>query len=385
MVRPPNVPRFVCRKLRGQTTILQAFADQAQKNNAQQAFAGHGQSTGNQEQMPAFADHGQSTGDQKQMPPVKHDHSVTQTFPRFDVNREESLLKFQGWLRGIEGKHRTASAARNIAIDVSKFLCHCTSEKTPDWKYLLQKEQVLSFLAKVEKVGCGPEGRITKLDNLNTALRYLRLSDPEQCPELEGQARRMDETIASFKRTLCKFKYKRVEQRLEELSETPLDVEEVMQVVDNPVMWREFQEVIDKITSEEEVEPRQLELCTTAIATLLLFKSWQRPRAVCNLTVAEYKNARLVLGEGPGGTDVFVMSAREHKTGIKGPARLMLTNDDVPKLSLSAADAAKYAKLKDVIPTRYDINGNSLHVCRTLHQSGLRTAQPSKPFGRPSC
>ncbi len=70
----------------------------------------------------------------------------------------------------------------------------------------------------------------------------------------------MEETIAFFKRTLRKFNYKRVEQRLEELSETPLDLEEVMQVVDNPVMCREFQEVIDKIKSEEKVEPRKLKL-----------------------------------------------------------------------------------------------------------------------------
>ncbi len=161
MVRPPDVPRFVCRS----SGDRQRFAGQstsAQRNVTQQAFAGHGQSTVGQDQMP----------------PVKHDHSGTRTFPRFDISREKSLLEFQGWLRGVEGKHRTASSARDIAIDVSKLLCHCTSEKTLDWKCLLQKEQVLLFLAKVEPAGCGPEGRIIKLDNLNTALRYLRLSDP---------------------------------------------------------------------------------------------------------------------------------------------------------------------------------------------------------------
>ncbi len=159
----------------------------------------------------------------------------------------------------------------------------------------------MAFLAKVDKAGCGPEGRITKLDNLNTALRYLRLSDPEECPDLEAQARRMEESIATFKRTLRKFKYKRVEQRLEELSETPLDLEEVTQVVDNPLMWREFEQVIDMIKSEKDVEPRQLELCTTAVATLLLFKSWQRPGAVCTTTVrpdGEVPPASLVWGGG---------------------------------------------------------------------------------------
>ncbi len=82
VVRLPDVPRFVCRKLRGQTTILQAFAGQAQK--AQQDVAGYSQSTGDDKQMP---DHSQSTGQWNQEP-VKRDQSGTRTFPRFDVKRE---------------------------------------------------------------------------------------------------------------------------------------------------------------------------------------------------------------------------------------------------------------------------------------------------------
>ena len=46
----------------------------------------------------------------------------------------------------------------------------------------------------------------------------------------------------------------------------------------------------------------------------------------------EYQNAKHVLGEGQSGEDVFVMSVREHNTGVKGAARLMVTSKNMLKL-----------------------------------------------------
>jgi len=39
-----------------------------------------------------------------------------------------------------------------------------------------------------------------------------------------------------------------------------------------------------------------------------------------------------VFGEGAGGKDVYVPSVREHKTGVKGAAYLMLDETDWPQL-----------------------------------------------------
>ena len=50
-----------------------------------------------------------------------------------------------------------------------------------------------------------------------------------------------------------------------------------------------------------------LNRCSVVIASLLMYKSWQRPGAVCNCTLLEYQNAKRVLGEGQSGEDVFVM------------------------------------------------------------------------------
>jgi len=53
--------------------------------------------------------------------------------------------------------------------------------------------------------------------------------------------------------------------------------------------------------------------CTKAVAALLLNTSWQRPGAVVNCTMGEYRSARLVLREGGNGANVFVMSVKQHK------------------------------------------------------------------------
>jgi len=41
--------------------------------------------------------------------------------------------------------------------------------------FLLDKSNTLNFLTKLEGAGVGPEGRLTKLDNLQTAVQFVRL------------------------------------------------------------------------------------------------------------------------------------------------------------------------------------------------------------------
>ena len=55
----------------------------------------------------------------------------------------------------------------------------------------------------------------------------------------------------------------------------------------------------------------------------------------------------MVLGEGEQGSDVYVLSVKEHKTSVKGAARLMLTADDWPKL-------LQYVQVQEVMATRVE-------------------------------
>ena len=85
-------------------------------------------------------------------------------------------------------------------------------------------------------------------------------------------------------------------------------------------MWKDC-EVIEQVKRGTDIQVQVLNRCSVVMATLLMHKSWQRPGAVCNCTLLEYQNAKLVLGEGQRGEDMFVMSVREHKTWVKGAAR----------------------------------------------------------------
>ena len=74
-----------------------------------------------------------------------------------------------------------------------------------------------------------------------------------------------------------------------------------------PVSNRQhFDNVVAKAEEGKNMPPYDLDHYTLAVAALLVYKSWQLPGAVC--TAAEYRRARLVLGMGYKGADVFVMS-----------------------------------------------------------------------------
>lgn len=105
-------------------------------------------------------------------------------------------------------------------------------------------------------------------------------------------------------------------RRLEELSETNLDVELIKAVQSNVKMWEQFDEIVTSITSTMSTTERKLKFAMTAVLLSVLFGSWQRPGAVVNLKLHQFHNALKV-------DDVYVASVLDHKTGIGGAAKLM--------------------------------------------------------------
>ena len=265
-------------------------------------------------------------------------HGGTRAMPRFNIDDEPDLQAFETWLQGVEGKERTPKAAREITTDVSKFLRFCApTRKHPRWEDLCNKDNVLNFLAELERCGMGPDGRLTKLDNLQTGLRFVRLhilggKPNSNYPGVYEETYTMEELVSTYKRSIRKKKMKKNEERLAELSETPLELSEISKIVDCQPMLDDLHDLVRVAEVTGELDEEQLGRTTMILAALLLYKSWQRPGAVCNATLHEFRGASLVLGEGAGGKDVYVLSVREHKTGVKGAARLMLDASDWPQL-----------------------------------------------------
>ena len=82
----------------------------------------------------------------------------------------------------------------------------------------------------------------------------------------------MEKTIGDYKCSLLKIKCKKIEQRLEALSETPLDLKEVTDVLECEAMWSGYREVIEQVKRGTNMP---VQVIAVVIASLLTYKSWQ--------------------------------------------------------------------------------------------------------------
>ena len=121
----------------------------------------------------------------------------------------------------MDGKDKSEKVANEMATDVSKFLKFaCGEQVVPDWRRLLDRDQIMAFMDKLECHGCGSDGRVTKLDAIDAALRFFRLELLKDDPSnvLYAKAMKITETIKGWKATLRKQKTRKRIQRMEELS-----------------------------------------------------------------------------------------------------------------------------------------------------------------------
>lgn len=130
-----------------------------------------------------------------------------------------------------------------------------------------------------------------------------------------------------WKNSLRKEKRKLQANCLDALSRLPLNFNSVTAVIENKDMWRVFDRVICRLRAGEEVDTVSLKVALGAVTISSLYKSWQRPGVAANCTVAEFWNAVKV-------NDVFVVSVKDHKTGLMGPAKLILDHDIMAKIRL---------------------------------------------------
>lgn len=75
-------------------------------------------------------------------------------------------------------------------------------------------------------------------------------------------------------------------------------------------LWKQFDTTCTRAKHWETLSTAHLNECTVTLAASVIYKNWQRPGALCNTTVAEFRQCKLVHGKTP----VYVLAVREHKT-----------------------------------------------------------------------
>lgn len=303
----------------------------------------------------------------------------TRDFPRFslDTVQMKGFLKF---LMSIDGQMRNQKVATEMAVDVSKFLKFAGGrDVVPDFGNLLERDMLVAFLDKLERYGCGIEGRISKLDSIDSALSFIQLSILCDNPQhaWHPQVMQIRGHIKAWKATLRKGKTKMRAGRLDVLSSQELTFEEVNKLLENPKIWDDFHACLEKLFRNEAIDDTSLRNCTASIAAILLFKSWSRPGAVMNLTISEYNNHEVV--ESAEG-EVIVLRVKNHKTGLAGSAKLMLTPEDFTRLK------AYVDVIRPVMDANLDVpnllilpGGKPIHNMHNLMESLGRMYQVSIP------
>ena len=207
---------------------------------------------------------------------------------------------------------RKPAVARVIAIGVSKSLASDIEASIP-WESLLDEAEVHKFVDHLRATGAiGVDGLISKLDRLAIALSFLKAVVLDRNDQAKyHKAQRVEDALRRWKGGLRPLKKQENIERLEALSEESLSLQQVNEVVDDHRMWKDFWKTVRKVEDGGHISKEEKNLCVTVVLVMLLFKNWQRPGAVVNLKVKEYRQAKPVV---EGGKEVLVIPVHDHKT-----------------------------------------------------------------------
>lgn len=232
---------------------------------------------------------------------------------------DPKLVDFRKYLMSVEGRQKSLKTAREISADISKLLYHCNPSKLT-WTSLTNRVSLLTFFEKLTALEVGAEGRLTKMERLGDAFRYMRFCLHSQ-PNPNSQAQLGDIDAAELSlsqwKTVLRREKKRLNMtRLERDSNQLPSFDTVSEVVDSKKLERTFNRIVEEKREGNEVGEEDLQLAMAAVAIPLMFQSSSRPGAVANMTIDEFERGSLA-------DDLFIVSVAEHKAGIKGTAKLM--------------------------------------------------------------
>ena len=226
---------------------------------------------------------------------------------------------------GLAGKKRKEETAENIVSDISKILFF-HNEHEVQWENITNTKKLLKYMDKMESCNVGPEGQLTKLERVCLAFEFLKMNRPKDT-DLRNQLLESEMFIERWKKTLRTEKNALQVRRREDASEMDMNMETISEVVDNPNMWSTFSDIVEEARYGQEVPEKDLKLVMGIVMVAVMLKSYQRPGAVKNCTIAEYM-ARAKHD------DVTIIKVREHKTGSQGAAKLTMDTQLEERLKL---------------------------------------------------
>ena len=107
------------------------------------------------------------------------------------------------------GGERSEKTAKEIAVDVSKYLKYACGRRCPvaDWGRLTDHDMLIGYFEKLKRVKEGPEGRLSKMDALCAAMRFMKVHVVvQESNPLYSELSRAEVVLQGWKKTMRKQK-----------------------------------------------------------------------------------------------------------------------------------------------------------------------------------
>ena len=104
-------------------------------------------------------------------PAISAKKGSTKHYKRFNIDEEPLIGEFMKNLASFDGGKRSLPEVRQIASDVSKFLAYAFSTKCT-WECYRNIQSIKNYAQRLQDDRIGSDGMTTKLDRIETGLKY---------------------------------------------------------------------------------------------------------------------------------------------------------------------------------------------------------------------
>ena len=254
------------------------------------------------------------------VPTAQKKKGSTRSYVFYDIDNTKELAAFYKNLTSFDGGSKSSVEARQICTDVSKYLAFADSTQLK-WDNLLDTDRLKQYVEKLQKTAIGPDGLVTKLDRVQTALRYLMRDVPKY--KTSDAAMKTIERVGLWKAGFRTAKITHTRDKAaREVDTTDDDMQALKELIHSKIAKTKVETIVNRGKSSDE----DINFIATYLFICFGYKNFQRAGPAINMTLKEVAEATYV---GEDEDTMLKIIVSNHKTAkTYGPAVLYLSLDD---------------------------------------------------------
>ena len=212
----------------------------------------------------------------------------TRSYEFYDIDKTEELAAFYTNLTSFDGGSKSSVEAKQISIDVSKYLAFADSRQFI-WDNLLNTNRVKQFVEKLQKTAIGPDGLVTKLDRIQTALRYLMRDVPKY--KTSDAAMNTIERVGLWKASFGTAKITHTRDKAaREVDTTDDDMQAMKELIHSKIAKTKVETIVNRANPSD----KDINFIATYLFICLGYKNVQRAGPAIHMTLKEVAEATYV-------------------------------------------------------------------------------------------